>query len=128
MIEKSKRSDFVFGSRYKKKGSSEDDDIVTFVGNSIFTFLSKFFLKIKLSDILYTYVLCNVKKFNKINFTRKDFTFCIELPYQVKINNFSYTEIAMKERKRWGGKKKVNVLKDGFLILLEIIRSFFKKI
>lgn len=128
MIEKSKKFDFIFGTRYKKKGSSDDDNIVTFVGNYIFTFMSKFFLKIKLSDILYTYVLCNVKKFNKINFTKKDFRFCIELPYHVKINSFKYTELAMKERKRWGGDKNVNVLKDGFLILLEIIRCFFKKI
>jgi hypothetical protein len=34
----------------------------------------------------------------------------------------------MKERKRFSGQKKVNELRDGYLILLEIINTFFKKI
>jgi len=48
------------------------------------------------------------------------------LPAKVKQNNFSYTEIPIFERKRYGGKKKVNALKDGFLILIEIIKNFGK--
>ena len=83
-----------------------------------------FTLKIRLTDILYTYVLCNVKKFNSINFKNTDFRLCIELPVQVKENKFSYSEIPMFERKRFAGKKKVNVIKDGFLILTEILKSF----
>ena len=31
--------DFVFGSRYEKNASSEDDTIVTYIGNKIFTLL-----------------------------------------------------------------------------------------
>ena len=33
-----------------------------------------------------------------------------------------------KERKRIGGKKKVNALKDGFLILTAIIYLYYKKL
>jgi len=127
MVFKSNTYDFIFGSRYGNKGSSEDDDIITLIGNYIFTFMSKYILKINLSDILYTFVLCNVAKFNSIEFKKKDFRFCIELPHQVNLNNFTYTEIYMNERRRYAGNKNVNVLKDGFLILLEIIYSFFKK-
>ncbi len=54
LIKLSKKNDFIFGSRYKDSGGSDDDDAVTFVGNKIFTFITRFILGIKLSDILYT--------------------------------------------------------------------------
>ena len=37
-----------------------------------------------------------------------------------------YTSIPSYEKKRIGGKKKVNALKDGFLILTEMIKLFFR--
>tara|TARA_Y100000992_G_C21268959_1_gene495558 strand:+ start:552 stop:1232 length:681 start_codon:yes stop_codon:yes gene_type:complete len=116
--------DFIFGSRYKGSGGSDDDTIVTFIGNKIFTFITKYILRIKLSDILFTYVVCNVEKFNILDLKNNDFKFCIELPTKVKKKNFTYTDLEMFERKRFDGKKKVNVIKDGFLISLEIIKSF----
>jgi|TARA_B110001452_G_scaffold208016_1_gene178259 glycosyltransferase involved in cell wall biosynthesis len=124
LINKSQTNDFIFGTRYTKQSGSEDDDIVTFTGNKIFSFITRYGLGIKLSDILFTYVLCNVQKFNSINFNSSDFRLCIELPFQVKKNNFSYSELPIFERSRFAGKKKVNVIKDGFLILIEILRSF----
>ena len=69
-------------------------------------------------------MLCDVKKFNTLNLENDDFKFCIELPVKVKKNNFTYTDLEMFERKRYDGKKKVNVIKDGLLISFEIIRGF----
>ena len=123
LISKAQTDDFIFGTRYTKLSGSEDDDIITLTGNKVFSFITNKILRIKLSDILFTYVLCNVKKFNSINFENSDFRLCIELPVQVKKKNFSYSEIPMFERRRYGGKKKVNVIKDGFLILIQIIKS-----
>ena len=40
----------------------------------------------------------------------------------------TYTCMPSYERKRIGGKKKVNPLKDGLLILSEIVKYFFRKI
>jgi hypothetical protein len=127
MIKKTNKYQFIFGSRYIKNGSSDDDTIITFIGNKIFTFIAKLFLKIKLSDVLFTYVLCNVKNFKKLQLKESDFRLCIELPLKVENNHFKYTEIAVRERKRFSGKKKVNELKDGFLILVKIIASLFNK-
>ena len=124
LIRLSKNNNFVFGSRYKGHGGSDDDDVVTFIGNKIFTFITKSILRIKLSDILYTYVLCNVEKFNNLNLKNNDFKLCIELPVKVKKNNHTYIDLEMFERKRFDGKKKVNVIKDGLLISYEIIKSF----
>ena len=125
IIKLSKNNDFIFGSRYKGSGGSDDDDIVTFIGNKIFTFITRYILGIKLSDILYTYVLCNVDKFNNLNLKNNDFKLCIELPVKVKKKNHTYVDLAMFERKRYDGKKKVNVIKDGLLISYEIFKSFF---
>lgn len=121
----SENADFVFGSRYTvdNESGSNDDDFITFIGNRFFSFMTNKVLGIKLNDILYTYVLCNVKKFNQLELKNHDFTLCIELPVKVKKNKFSYNELSMKERKRFGGKKKVKVFKDGFLILIEILKS-----
>jgi glycosyltransferase involved in cell wall biosynthesis len=126
MINKTSKYQFIFGSRYIKNGSSEDDTLVTYIGNKIFTLLSRQLLKIKLSDVLFTYVLCNVKNFKKLDLKNNDFRFCIELPYNIKKNNYNYTEISTKERRRFAGKKKVNNFKDGFLILLEIFKNLIK--
>ena len=76
---------------------------------------------------MYTYVLCNVQKFKSLNFESKDFRLCIELPFKVSQSKFSYTEFPSYERARYGGKKKVNVVKDGFIILSEVLRSMIKK-
>ena len=126
LVKESEKKDFVFGTRYNKLSGSDDDTIVTLIGNKIFSFITNKILRIKLTDILFTYVLCNVEKFNKLNLKNHDFKLCIELPAKVKQNNFSYSEIPIFERKRYGGKKKVNAVKDGFLILIEIIKNFRK--
>ena len=122
-----KKNDFIFGTRYKGNSGSDDDSLLTFIGNKIFSFICRNFLNIRLTDVLYTYVLCNTKKFNSIKFKSFDFRLCIELPHNVSKKKFKYTEIPMFERKRFAGTKKVNEFKDGFLILIEIIRSFFNK-
>jgi len=57
--------DLVFGSRYELNSGSEDDTIITYSGNKIFSFIGNFFFKLPISDILYTYVLCKTENTNK---------------------------------------------------------------
>ncbi|MDB2652881.1 glycosyltransferase family 2 protein [Candidatus Pelagibacter bacterium] len=123
----SETNDFIFATRYQREAGSDDDDWITLIGNKVFSFMCKNFLKISLTDILYTYVLCNVQKFNSLNFKSKDFRLCIELPFKVSQSKFSYTEFPSYERARYGGEKKVNVIKDGFIILMEVLHSMIKK-
>jgi glycosyltransferase involved in cell wall biosynthesis len=127
MIESTKDSDFIFCSRYHDEAGSEDDTIVTLIGNKIFSFLGKVFFGLSINDILYTYVLCNVKKFNNLNLKNNDFRLCVELPILIKKNNFTYSMIPSRERSRKSGVKKVNAIKDGALILFEMIKQFIKK-
>ena len=119
--------DIIFGSRYEKNAGSEDDTLVTFIGNYIFTKLGRIFFKLNITDILYTYVLGLTKNVRKINLERKDFSFCVELPIKAKINHLKIGSINSMERKRIAGRKKVNAIRDGFLILKYMIIIFFTK-
>ena len=120
-------SDFVFGSRYMKNASSEDDTLITFIGNKIFSFFGNLFFSLKISDILYTYVMGNTQYANSLNLVEKKFSFCVELPIKVKRSGFRLIAYPCHERHRIAGKKKVNAFKDGFLILLSMIKLFFTK-
>ena len=53
--------DLVFGSRYEKNAHSYDDDIITRIGNYGFTFLGNFLMKLKISDLLFTYIFFKTK-------------------------------------------------------------------
>ena len=44
--------DFIFASRYQKNSGSEDDTIITLVGNFIFTKIGKIFFNLPITDIL----------------------------------------------------------------------------
>jgi len=123
-----KQYDFVFNTRYGKNAGSDDDTLLTYVGNKIFTFVCNVLFKLNISDVLFTYVMGSTKVFKSLNINSKDFSFCVELPIKAKFMNYKMTCLSSYERPRIAGKKKVNEFKDGFLILISIIRLFiFKK-
>ena len=122
-----KKLDFIFASRYDDNAGSEDDTLVTLIGNKIFTLCGKIFFKLPITDILYTFVLGKTDNANQLDLKQKDFTFCVELPIKIKKTNMKMTTINSYERKRIAGKKKVSAFKDGFLILIHMVRLFFIK-
>jgi hypothetical protein len=115
---------FIFATRYLSKGGSDDDTIVTFIGNKLFTLIGKFFFKLQISDILFTYIIGETTKFKKLNLNYNDFRLCVEMPIKIKNNNFKYTSIPSFERPRIAGKKNVNAIKDGFLIMCALIKLY----
>ena len=126
--EVSSNCDFVFNSRYEKDGGSEDDTFLTLIGNRIFTLICNLFFRLDISDVLFTYVMGKTSAFKSLNLKRKDFRFCIELPVLVKFKKYKFISKPSYERSRLSGRKKVNELKDGFLILLCILTMFiFRK-
>ena len=122
-----KNYDLVFGSRYCIGGSSEDDTIVTKFGNFVFSKIGNIFFKLKISDILYTYVMGDVEKVSKLNLNSQDFSYCVELPIKSKRAKLKISDYPSHERKRIAGKKKVNEFRDGYKILTEMLILFFKK-
>ena len=126
MLSLCKNQDYVFASRYLKEAGSEDDTIITKVGNIFFSTLGNVLFSLKLSDILFTYVLGKTKSFKLLNLKSKDFRLCVEIPISAKRMNFSYVDIPSYERKRIAGKKKVNEFRDGFKILFYMIKRFLR--
>ena len=120
--------DFVFASRYMPGGGTEDDTFVTATGNFIFSLIGNLFFSLKISDILYTYLLGKTISFNSLKLESNDFCLCVEMPIKAKKLNMRFSDIPSFERKRIGGKKKVNAFVDGFKILVCMIKLFFKKL
>ena len=120
--------EFIFSTRYKKPGGSDDDTFLTLLGNYFFSLLCKILFRLNISDVLFTYVMGRTNAFKSLELTSNDFTFCIELPIKDKFKSFKMFDFPSYERPRISGKKKVNEFKDGFLILISILRLFiFKK-
>ena len=122
-----KINDFVYTTRYENPGGSEDDTIITLIGNKIFTKMGNILFSLKITDILYTYLMGNTDSFRKLKIKSDDFRFCVELPIKMHLNKMNYKCIPSYEMKRLAGKKKVNAFKDGFLILIEILKLFIIK-
>ena len=123
-----KKLDFIFASRYQASSGSEDDTMITLVGNYIFTYIGKIFFRLNISDILYTFVIGKTEQANILDLKQKDFSFCVELPIKAKKMRMELGCINSYERMRIAGKKKVNAFKDGLLILKHMIKMFFMKL
>ena len=118
-------TDFVFVSRYMKGAGSEDDTFLTIIGNYFFSIFGKIFFSLKISDILFTYLLGKTQSFKKLNLQSDDFCLCVEMPIKAKRLGMSMKDIPSFERSRIAGKKKVNEFRDGFKILIFMIKSLF---
>ena len=127
MLEKISNSDcdIIFASRYEKNSKSDDDTIVTWIGNKIFTLIGKIFFSLNITDILYTFVLGKTKEVKELNLNQNDFRFCVELPIKAKKKGLNLCTITAHEKKRIAGKKKVNAFRDGLLILSHMLFLFF---
>jgi len=118
--------DFIFASRYMKNSGSEDDTFLTMIGNFVFTLIGKIFFSLKISDILYTFLLGRTQSFKRLDLRSKDFCLCVEMPIKAQRLKMNYIDAPSNERKRIAGKKKVNEFKDGFKILIYMVKCFFK--
>jgi glycosyltransferase involved in cell wall biosynthesis len=117
---------FIFGSRYMNINSGSDDDtVLTFIGNKFFTYFGKIFFNLNLSDILYTFILGETMKAKSLNLKQKDFSICVELPIKANQKKFLLNSYPAYERKRFGGFKKVKPFRDGYLILKYMVVSLF---
>ena len=124
MIKICENNDYVFSSRYLKNAGSEDDTIITKIGNFIFSLLGNILFSLKLSDILFTYILGKTSSFKSLQLECNDFRLCVEIPVNAKKMNALYKDFPSYERKRIEGKKKLNEFRDGFKILAYMIKRF----
>jgi len=125
MYELMKENDFVYTTRYETGGGSEDDTIITYIGNKFFSKLGNILFSLNISDILYTYLMGRTSSYKSLGVQSNDFRFCVELPIKMQISLMKYKCLPSYEKKRIAGKKKVNAFIDGSLILIEMLKLFF---
>lgn len=78
----SKGYDFVIGCRFKKYGGTIQKEAMPilhqYIGNPLFSFLTKFFFNIKIND-----VYCGYRAFKKRNFFKKNY-YCNQMDFAVE--------------------------------------------
>ena len=84
-------------------------------------------VNLKITDILYTFVLGKTNAAQSLDLKSKNFIFCVELPIKASRKNLKMANFKCHERNRIAGKKKVNAFIDGLSILSGMIKFFFKK-
>tara|TARA_B100001057_G_scaffold500917_1_gene618814 strand:+ start:1147 stop:1833 length:687 start_codon:yes stop_codon:yes gene_type:complete len=130
MLEKlnNQNLDLIFGSRYEKNAYSYDDNFITKLGNFCFTFLGNFFMKFKISDILFTYIFAKSNVLKDMKLSCDDYCLCIEIPFKAKLTKLNYSTIPCIERKRLADKKKVKAFGDGLKILIYFFSKYLDTI
>lgn len=117
--------DFVLGSRYLGGNKSEDDTLIRLIGNFFFTKLTRIIFNINITDALFHFPVCKTSSYKYLNLKFKDFAICVEMPVMINENNLKFKEFFSKERPRMTGESKVNALKDGIIILYQILKLFY---
>ena len=112
--------EFVFCSRYLGGQVSEDETLITKIGNIFFTYFVKIFFGIKSTDVLFLYFMTKTDNLRAIDCKMFDFRICIEILVNA-YKKFKCVEIFSKEKKRLFGESKVNKLLDGIKILSYLI-------
>ena len=88
MLKLCTQKDMIFASRYLgKESGSDDDNVITLFGNKVFSFLGNLFFSLKLTDILFTFILAKTNSLRKLNLKSQDFRLCVEIPIKAKRNN-----------------------------------------
>ena len=126
MMNLCKNQDYIFASRYLREAKSDDDTVLTKIGNFIFSLLGNVLFSLNISDILFTFILGKTKSFQSLDLKSSDFCLCVEIPIKAKRMNATYTDMPSHERKRIAGFKKVNEFRDGFKILFGMFKYFLK--
>lgn len=121
-------ADIVKGSRFMYGGGSKDINLIRRFGNSIFVILVNSLFGLKITDLCYGYMAFTKNAINKLNGILNSKGFDIETEIILKANKLGLkiVEIPSLELKRQHGRSKLNTFKDGFKILLKIIKEFVR--
>jgi glycosyltransferase involved in cell wall biosynthesis len=115
--------DVVIGSRYQPGAISWDDDIVTKIGNRIFTFLVNLIFRSRYTDTLIGTRIFRRDSFEKLNMRCTGLSWAIELPIRFAKKKMRIAEIPANEPKRIGGQRKMRPFKHGFEFLMTMLRE-----
>jgi glycosyltransferase involved in cell wall biosynthesis len=122
-------NDVVKGSRNLNGGGSEDMSIIRRIGNTFFVVLTNLLWSANYTDLCYGFAVFRNDAVKKLypNLRSKNFEIEAEIFIKAKKLGLRIAEVPSIERKRRHGKSNLNALKDGFRILITIVREFLKQ-
>jgi len=125
LVEKVRRGyEYVMMSRYARGGRSEDDTIIRWFGNRMFTWLTNVVHSTNVTDSLYLYTAITKDGLKRLNLTSTGFEFCTEILVKAHRAGLKFAEVPAFERGRMAGKTKVNAFWHGLKILRMILRRY----
>lgn len=124
MVNKLKEGyDFVVGSRYIDGAKSYDDDMLTMIGNRIFTHLTNILFGSSYSDVLIGFRGFRRDAYSKLAMTADGLEWSIQMPIQFRKKRMRVADIPADEPKRIGGVRKMKPFKTGWRILKTLIKE-----
>lgn len=125
VAEMHKGYDFVIVSRYKHGARSYDDDIMTAIGNKMFTFFTNVLFGTSYTDVLVGYRAYKKALFPALHLDAEGLSWPAQEAIRFATHGLQVGEIPGDEPKRIGGQRKMRIFKTGFEILVLIIREYF---
>lgn len=119
--------DMVIVSRYLKGAKSYDDDIVTAFGNWMFTNMINVLFRAHYTDTLVGFRAWKKDLFFRTKADENLFSFEPFSAIKCAKLKLKYSEIPGSEPRRIGGERKMQPLRNGFQVLMIILKEFFRK-
>jgi glycosyltransferase involved in cell wall biosynthesis len=116
--------DFVIVSRYKDGAKSYDDDVMTAIGNKMFTALTNTLFGTSFTDVLVGYRAYRKKLFFALNLDAEGLSWPAQEAIRFAQQGYKLGEIPGDEPKRIGGQRKMRIFKTGMEILLLMMREY----
>ncbi len=128
LIEKIKEGyDLVIASRYRDGAKSDDDDVLTAIGNWGFTKLINLLFGTAYTDALCGYRAYRTKSFETLGLDVAHLSWVIQSSIRFATYGYRVGEIGADEKKRMGGVRKMKPFKTGLELLSVIAREFSHK-
>lgn len=118
--------DMVIASRYYEGAKSEDDDPITAFGNWLFTTMINVCFGSHLTDSLVIYRAWKKELFKMCEIDPGDGGPDVHMSIIASKYNLKVAQISGDEPKRIGGVRKMSPLKNGFGVLMLIIKEFIR--
>ena len=116
-------ADLALGSRYLPESGSEDDTLIRYVGNKVFTWTLGKLYGVELTDALFFYMAIRREVVQSITATSPGFEYIVEFLIKAQRSGFKFAEIPSLEKSRTAGKSKVNAFRDGLRMPWIMIRA-----
>jgi len=118
--------DMVIASRFHPNSITQDATPIRRFGNWLFTSLINSFWHANVTDAVNGFRVIRKDVMKKLNTHAKYFEIEIEMTIKCSKKGYKITEIQTIERKRIGGKAKLNTFRDGWLYTKFIFEELFR--